>query len=188
VYGHELTYGDVTGDEIRWKKGMDLTVKKGADGKKVPTESFFTWFRVPTKATLPLADSGVEGNDNEMLEFDDEDLEAMMDWLMNEHFEWGDAFKEQLIPYAVHWYTGEAALYEEDDEEDEGDEEDEEGDEEDDLGGDGQWEHGEGYAQEHHDEDHGGYDYTYEEQRHAAEEGRQRALEQGNMTQYSHNY
>jgi nucleosome assembly protein 1-like 1 len=124
-------------DKIDWKKGMDLSViiekkKKKGKGKlltfhlvaqrtpdwhsptnsctgklegsqksrvvqeTVPADTFFEFFNQPQSTS-----SKKGGGD------DDDDTD---DWLQLEmDFETGEKFKNQIIPHAVNWYTGEAA-------------------------------------------------------------------------------
>lgn len=122
VYDHELTYGDMKGKSISWKEGMNQTVTTKADGQKQPKTSFFTFFRVPTREMVRSFISP----DGEDSSFDNEEVENMYDWLVGQHYELGEAFKDDLIPHAVHWYTGQATLYVTVDDEDEDDDEDDE--------------------------------------------------------------
>ncbi|KAK3899022.1 hypothetical protein C8A05DRAFT_37372 [Staphylotrichum tortipilum] len=115
IYGSEYTYSAVRGDVVRWKAGMDLTVRDGGWDHE-EGESFFAWFTAPERPV------------------DEEDEEAMrrFEWLLELDFDYGEVFKDKVIPYAVHWYTGEATLYEEEDEEDDDDEDDDEEEDDDD--------------------------------------------------------
>jgi nucleosome assembly protein 1-like 1 len=106
AYGHDFTYGDMKSDGVNWKKGMNLAVKQGKNGKDQAEETFFTFFSEPTEALLlSLAEKDEEA------EFGKEELNDLYEWLVNEHYELGEVFKEDLIPNGVHWYTGEAAMY-----------------------------------------------------------------------------
>ncbi|KAG2485904.1 hypothetical protein HYH03_015348 [Edaphochlamys debaryana] len=101
-----------TGTPIAWKGGMDVTVEeqkrrvKGPKGdkskpafvvEKVPCDSFFTIFDPPKVPTEEDASSMTE-----------EELEEVEDALSND-FEIGFAIKDQVIPRAVEWFTGEIA-------------------------------------------------------------------------------
>ncbi|GFR47666.1 hypothetical protein Agub_g9410 [Astrephomene gubernaculifera] len=101
-----------TGTPIQWKEGCDTTVElqkrrvKGPKGdkskpafvtEKVPCESFFTLFDPPQ---VPNEESA-----NSMSE---EELEELEEVLSND-FEVGFAIKDQVIPRAVEWFTGEIA-------------------------------------------------------------------------------
>jgi nucleosome assembly protein 1-like 1 len=50
-------------------------------------------------------------------------------WNLYTHFELGEEFKDTIIPHALYWYTGEAAL---DESSDDGDEENGDDDDDDD--------------------------------------------------------
>jgi nucleosome assembly protein 1-like 1 len=97
----------VKGTSIRWKPGRSLTfrmIKKKQRGKgkhagqirtvqkKEELESFFKWFEPPD---MPPMDS--------MDEEKAEELEAIFD----EDYELAMAFRTQIIPRAVMWFTGE---------------------------------------------------------------------------------
>merc|ERR1719375_2954818 len=113
---------EAVGTEIAWKKGKNVTVKvmkkkvkkKGKESgppitKTVKEDSFFNFFDPPDVAALE--------------ELDEDEVE--------EDYEMGCCFKDEIIPHAVRWYTGEA--YGSEDEDESGDEdgsEDESGDEE----------------------------------------------------------
>lgn len=122
----------VESTEIKWKAGKNLTIKKvtknqggkkGGKGKKGPVrtvtveepcESFFNFFN-------PDAFMGDE-------DMEEEEMEAVLE----DDYEMGLTLKEEIIPNAVLWFTGEQASeyggfgFDEYDEED--DEEDEEDD------------------------------------------------------------
>ncbi|GLI62336.1 hypothetical protein VaNZ11_004945 [Volvox africanus] len=101
-----------TGTSISWKEGRDVTVEetkrrvKGGKGEKskpafvvekVPCDSFFTIFdppKVPTEA--------------EATSMSEEELEEVEEALAND-FDIGFAIKDQVIPRAVEWFTGEIA-------------------------------------------------------------------------------
>ncbi|GLC42059.1 hypothetical protein PLESTB_001063600 [Pleodorina starrii] len=101
-----------TGTTIAWKEGRDVTVEetkrrvKGGKGdkskpafvvEKVPCDSFFTIFDPPKVPT--------EAEANKMSE---EELEEVEEALAND-FDIGFAIKDQVIPRAVEWFTGEIA-------------------------------------------------------------------------------
>ena len=124
---------EAIGTEIAWKKGKNVTVKvmkkkvkkKGKESgppltKTVKEDSFFNFFDPPDVAAL-------EGLDDD----DEEAIEQLQD-LIEEDYEMGCCFKDEIIPHAVHWYTGEAYGSEDEDEDDSEEEEDseEESDEE----------------------------------------------------------
>lgn len=100
----------VKGTSIEWKPGRSLTyrmIKKKQRGKgkhagqirtvqkKEELESFFKWFEPPD---MPPMDS--------MDEEKAEELEAIFD----EDYELAMAFRTQVIPRAVMWFTGEVRL------------------------------------------------------------------------------
>jgi nucleosome assembly protein 1-like 1 len=113
-------YGDVMFDhlessEIKWKPGKNLTVKKitqkvggGRSGRKggkrggkgqtqvveVPTQSFFNFFS--PDATIAALE-------------EEEDIdEGEIQYVLEEDYELGSLIKDQIIPNAVLWFTGEA--------------------------------------------------------------------------------
>jgi len=126
------------GCDIAWKPSRNLTVKvmkKKSKGKKgpvktktTPTNSFFTFFSPPDIANLEMGDM-------------DEQEEEELQEIVQSDFELGALFREDIIPHAVLYYTGEI------DEGDDSDYEPEEGegDSDDDFGeGEGEGEDGEG--------------------------------------------
>lgn len=145
-YTGEIDTTEIKACEIDWKPGKNVTVEtvkkkvRGGGAKKAkqkgkekeePRDSFFRVFFRNLKPDMPIPD---DVNLEEMRALcddeDEEDEEGLVDLLMENDYEIGCAVREQLIPYAVRWYTGEAAPDDEDYDEDE-DEEDEEEDEED---------------------------------------------------------
>ena len=116
------------GTTIQWLPGKDPTIKvmkkKGSKpGAKPQTkvercDSFFNFFSPPE---VPEEDDDLE----------EEEMEALQDAMEMDH-EWGTAFKDDLIPNAIGWFTGDAIEQEEedDDEEEEGDDEGDDEDEE----------------------------------------------------------
>lgn len=142
------------GCKIDWKAGKNLTVKtikkkvagkKGKGGAKggprttteeVPQESFFNFFTPPQPEE---ADEEAEEEDE-----DDENAQAVgMD------FDIGNIIRDTIVPFAVLWFTGDAAEFddgdfgdydfdgEEDEEDDEEDDEEEEEEEQPKRGGRG---------------------------------------------------
>jgi len=103
-------FSNVTGCEIQWKAGKNVTVKAikkkqkkkgGKDAGAVRTvtklekvDSFFNFFSPPAAP-----------ND------DDPKAEETMA-IIEEDFEIGDTIREKLVPNAVLWFTGEALDYE----------------------------------------------------------------------------
>lgn len=88
--------------------------------KTVPTESFFRFFS-PPKAP----------NDDDE---EDDEVTSHIEELLELDYQLGEDIKEKLIPRAIDWFTGEALMYEEMDEDDlEADDFEDEDDDEDDL-------------------------------------------------------
>ena len=118
------------GTRIAWKAGKDPTVKilkkkpkpgrgggaKPSSGKPMTkiekTESFFNFFSPPA-----VPEEGDE-------DLDEEEVEALQEAL-EEDYELGETFRDELIPHAVSFYTGEMAEMEEEEEEEDEDDEDE---------------------------------------------------------------
>jgi len=63
---------------------------------------------------------------------DDLDEERLVDLCMDQAFEAGQAIKDQVIPFAVRWYTGEAAPDRGDDSDSQGEEDSDDDDDEED--------------------------------------------------------
>lgn len=110
IYSSEYTYHESMGDVIHWKDGVNLIKQKEEDEDGDQIESFFAFFSEPAKP-----DEEGEDADEEMRTYE---------WLLELDFDYGEVFKEKVIPYAVHWYTGEAALYEDADDDDSEDDDD----------------------------------------------------------------
>lgn len=116
------------GTEIQWKSDsvnptIKMMKKKAKSGKakkpassfkKEKVDSFFNVFSPPEP--------------EELEDMDDADAEEMQE-VVEKILAMGETLREEIIPHAIHWFTGEAAE-EEDDSEDESDGEDseEEGD------------------------------------------------------------
>jgi len=123
------------GCAIAWKPGKDPTHKlmkkkvkpgakgsKGASGgvltKKEKVPSFFDFFSPPA---IPEED-----------DLEEDEMEALTEAL-EEDYELGEAIRDELIPRAVSYFTGEMAAEEDEDEDDEDeDEDDDDGSEDDD--------------------------------------------------------
>ncbi|KEY66547.1 hypothetical protein S7711_08050 [Stachybotrys chartarum IBT 7711] len=132
-YGSEFMYDHAEGDTIDWLPGKNLTIRVEAKKqrnkntkqtrvvkKTVPTESFFRFFS-PPKAP----------NDDDE---DDDEVASHIEELLELDYQLGEDIKEKLIPRAIDWFTGEALMYEEMDEDDlEADDFEDEDDDEDDL-------------------------------------------------------
>jgi nucleosome assembly protein 1-like 1 len=149
-YTQEIEVEEINGCTIKWKSGKDVTVetakkaKKGAAGKKKkqtsgsttePRPSFFRSFFRTYKVDGDLPD------DMDPMEVvmemgadpDELDPEEILQMAMENDHETGGAIRDQIVPFAVRWYTGEAAP-DRDHDSDEGDEseEDDESDEDED--------------------------------------------------------
>lgn len=134
----DYVYDHATGSEIAWKDGKNLCFKtvtktqrqKNGKGTRIvkreePQDSFFHFFQPPTM------DEEEDGEDEADIEELEQELEA--------DYEMGDLIKCEIVPNAVHWFTGKALEYadyddyfDEDDEERETDEDEDEDDSEDD--------------------------------------------------------
>jgi nucleosome assembly protein 1-like 1 len=142
-YTGETTTKKIVVSEIKWKPGKDVTVEKVA--KKVKGGGAKKAKQKAAKATEEPRDSifrhffrnmeqGMGIPDDVHLEFDEDDVDdedGLVDMMMDNDYEIGEAIKDQIIPFAVRWYTGEAAP-EDDDDDDEDDEEEEDDDEDED--------------------------------------------------------
>lgn len=107
----ELVPKRFVGTDIAWAPGRDPTVaevrrKKKKGGKKggddsaspptlEPCDSFFRFFRTPDIPEDPS-------------QLDPDALDALQE-AMDEDYEIGCAVRDQLVPRAVEWYTGEAS-------------------------------------------------------------------------------
>ena len=118
IYSSDYAYDESFGDEIVWKNGINLIEEREEDENGEQQKSFFAFFKPPVKP------------DPEEEEEDPSSIRTY-EWLRELDFDYGEVFKEKVIPYAVHWYTGEATLYEDVNEDDEGDWSDEDKDEDD---------------------------------------------------------
>jgi len=136
---------------INWKPGKDVTVekvKKQTKGKKgkqskekeEPRPSFFRSFFRSMKKGAPLPDDidpheiamqfGGDDDDD-----DDMDEDKIMELMMEQDLEVGEALRDNIIPFAVRWYTGEAdprSMDSDDDEDEESEIEDDDEDDDDD--------------------------------------------------------
>jgi nucleosome assembly protein 1-like 1 len=126
----------VEGTRIPWKAGKDVTVKRlkrkpkpgrgggGGGGRAAaaapqykiePVESFFHWFAPPD---VPGSDDDDDASEGEV-----EALQAALE----ESFEVAEAIRDEVVPNAVAFYTGEAVAVT-DDEEEEGESDDDDDD------------------------------------------------------------
>ncbi|KAL2760875.1 hypothetical protein ACRALDRAFT_1078581 [Sodiomyces alcalophilus JCM 7366] len=149
IYG-ELLYAKAPGCAINWHPGHDLTEITITASEQVDGQSFFEFFQSSPDedeenddgegdsddSDAADSDDDEENSDDGSVEdisrgsnagFEDDSDDEDEDWALDYEFELGEEFKDRLIPYAVHWYTGEALNFEDDDED-----EDEDGDEDED--------------------------------------------------------
>ncbi|CAE7643524.1 NAP1 [Symbiodinium sp. CCMP2456] len=135
-YNGEVKVKQLKGSSPNWKAGQDVTMGKPAKGGKKkkshkekllePRKSFFRdFFR-----SLQEEDELPEDVDTQQLcmQMGDDEMEQeeMVEALLENAYDCGMALRTQIIPFAVRWYTGEAAPDDEyDDEEEEEEEEDE---------------------------------------------------------------
>eukprot|EP00747_Dinoflagellata_sp_TGD_P162059 gnl/TRDRNA2_/TRDRNA2_179235_c0_seq1.p1 gnl/TRDRNA2_/TRDRNA2_179235_c0~~gnl/TRDRNA2_/TRDRNA2_179235_c0_seq1.p1 ORF type:complete len:356 (-),score=125.79 gnl/TRDRNA2_/TRDRNA2_179235_c0_seq1:62-1129(-) len=150
AYNGEQAVEEIRGCEIDWKPGKDVTFEvvkkkvKGGGAKKAKQAgkeskemrpSFFRVFFMSIKqdGRLPESvDAEALAMQAGMMGDDDLDEEDLVDVLMEGDHERGMALRDNVIPYAVRWYTGEAAPDQDDEDDDDFDEDDEEDDEDDD--------------------------------------------------------
>jgi len=143
-YTGEMDTEEVKASEINWKPGKNVTVEavkkkvKGGGAKKQkakskekeePRDSFFRGFFRNLKVGEAIPDDVNMEEARAMLEqdSDEEDEEEMLELLMEHDYEMGLLFRDSIVPFAVRFYTGEAAP-DDDDDDDEGDEEEEDDD------------------------------------------------------------
>merc|ERR1712070_184518 len=144
-YTQEQEVTLIKASEIQWKDGKDVTVEKvakkvkGGGAKKAkqkkekeePRDSIFRHFFRTLKPDMPVPDDVNLDDVGGMCDEDDDD-EGIMEMLMDNDHEVGMALRDQIIPFAVRWYTGEAAPDDDDDDEDDESEDDDDEEEEDD--------------------------------------------------------
>jgi len=133
--------------EIAWKPGQNVTVelttkkqkgggakkaKQKAKAKEEPRASFFRFLFRPLKLGDPPPPGMVESLEMGEAELDDDDMEGIVKMFLGQMHEVGHTIAEEIIPYAVRFYTGEIGDGddEDDDEEEEEDSDDEDDDEE----------------------------------------------------------
>merc|ERR1712137_190040 len=136
----DMDMEEIKASPISWKSGKNITVvktskKKKCGGKKkteVKEEVRKSFFRYFFKNLKPGEDLPEDIPDDVMGEDDsDGDPGQLMEMLMENDHESGMALRDQIIPYAVRWYTGEAVMeMDDDDDEDESEEDDEDDDDE----------------------------------------------------------
>jgi nucleosome assembly protein 1-like 1 len=143
-YTGDIEVTEIVSSPIEWKAGKDVTVEsvkkkvKGGGAKKAkqankekiePRSSFFRHFFRNLKEGGPLPDDIDPEEMRGMCEDSDDegDEEQIISFMMENDHEAGCALRDNIIPFAIRWYTGEAAP-EEDDDDDEGDEEEDDDD------------------------------------------------------------
>mmetsp|Transcript_14129 Transcript_14129/g.22475 ORF Transcript_14129/g.22475 Transcript_14129/m.22475 type:complete len:352 (+) Transcript_14129:98-1153(+) len=147
-YTGEIDTTEIKASEISWKDGKDVTVEvvkkkvKGGGAKKSkqkgkeseePRDSLFRGFFRNMKPDMEVPED-VNLEQFEQYADDEDDMEGMVEMMMENDFEIGCSIRDNLIPFAVRWYTGEAAPdddFDEDEEEDEDDDDDEDEDDDD---------------------------------------------------------
>mmetsp|Transcript_122564 Transcript_122564/g.357914 ORF Transcript_122564/g.357914 Transcript_122564/m.357914 type:complete len:354 (-) Transcript_122564:90-1151(-) len=152
-YTDDVKAKEIAVCEISWKPGKNVTVEvvktkpKGGSKKKAakaqekeePRDSFFRNVFRPLKLGMPLPPD-MNLNDARQLcgdESEDEDDgdDKMLELLMENDYEMGRQVRDQLIPFAIRFYTGEAvpeqSLDDDDDDEDDEEEDDDSEDEDD---------------------------------------------------------
>lgn len=141
-YTGELDVLESKASEIHWKPGKDVTIEtvskkvKGGGAKKAkqkqkemvePRPSLFRSFFRSLKKDEEFPDDLVDMEDDES----EMDPEEMLESFLEQQYDMGCALRDQIIPFAVRWYTGEAAPEEDDDEDEEEESEDDDDDEDD---------------------------------------------------------
>ncbi|CAK0843406.1 unnamed protein product [Prorocentrum cordatum] len=111
--------------------GAKKEKQKAKGGKEEPRNSFFRVFFKSFKEDGPVPDD-IDLEAMGLGEEDDDDDQQIMEMIMDNDHDMGCAVRDNIIPYAVRWYTGEAAPDMDDDDEDEEEEMDEDDEEEDD--------------------------------------------------------
>jgi len=146
-YTNSINVTEIKASGINWKPGKDVTVEriqkkvKGGGAKKAkqknketeqPRSSFFRFFfRSLLKHEMELPDDirlDIPDMDEEDEESMDEHKEEIIELLLETHYDIGETMKDSVIPFAVRWYTGEAAPDESDDDDDDDDEDDDDED------------------------------------------------------------
>jgi len=151
-YCGEIGVKEIKATTIEWKAGKNVTVEKvvkkvkGGGAKKQkqkgkekeePRPSFFREFFRNLKEDMELPEDAKEQarsmlEDEEQMD-DEEDDDELLEYLMDGDHELGTAFRDNIVPFAIRWYTGEAAPEFEpgmDDEESEEEDDEEESEEE----------------------------------------------------------
>mmetsp|Transcript_94605 Transcript_94605/g.306008 ORF Transcript_94605/g.306008 Transcript_94605/m.306008 type:complete len:351 (+) Transcript_94605:105-1157(+) len=150
IYNGDIDAKEIKADVLKWNTGKDVTVDKvskkakGGGAKKAKQKkekeearpSFFRDFFRNLKPGEPLPDDAKDQArmmaDEEDEEDDGDDDEDMIAYLMENDLEIGQCVRDNIIPWAVRWYTGEASPEEDDDDEDEEEEDYDDEDEDED--------------------------------------------------------
>jgi len=170
-YTCEIETSEIKAVEIDWKPGKNVTVEtikkktKGGGAKKQkqkgkekeePRDSFFRNFFRNLKPDMPIPEDVNLDEARQMCDDSEgEDDEAMMELLIENDYEIGCSVRDMLIPFAVRWYTGEAAPDDYDDDGEEDEEDMDEDDEEEDDDDDDEDDHPKGKGKGHHGHSHG---------------------------------
>lgn len=142
AYLDSLTVEKVVSSKIDWLPGKDVTVEKVTKkGKKAAKKdqtrvrpSFFREFicNLHKGMTLPEIKEYFAGQIADAEELRGAKPAMIAIQTMEGHFECGCALRDNIVPFAVRWYTGEACVEESDYSDEEEEEEEEDDDEEDD--------------------------------------------------------
>lgn len=154
-YNGNVTATEIKATEIEWKEGKNITIavvkkkktgggakkaKKNKDKEEARPSFFRDFFRnlspdeklppdacLQARALAQMYSGGDESDDD-----DDVDEEDLRECLLEADLEAGNAIRDNIYPWAVRWYTGEACPEgdEEDSEEEDLEEDEEESDEE----------------------------------------------------------
>merc|ERR1711953_555795 len=108
------------------KKGKKAPVKETLE----PRPSFFRWLSRSMEKDGDIPEDADMMDDAEMV--DEDDKKEFMEFLLGNEYQYFESLRTQLVPFAVRWYTGEAADEKDDDEDEEEEEEDLDSDDEDD--------------------------------------------------------
>jgi len=145
-YCGEIDPTKIEATKIDWKPGMNVTVEKvtkkvkGGGAKKAkqrkekeePRPSFFRSFIPKLEQGMKLTEElRVQAESLQDEDDEEEDDDEMLEAIIQHDYELGLALGDNIIPFAVRWYTGEAAPEMDDDdlEDEEEEEEDDDSDE-----------------------------------------------------------
>lgn len=135
----------IKSSQVDWKEGQDVTIEKvakkikggGAKKSKQKKEqtqrrdSFFDLFINISRSDATLEDVArhIKVPVEEILggrrNMEEKALASILPQLLDSHYECGVALRDNIVPFAVRWYTGEACSDSDDDDDDEEDEEEE---------------------------------------------------------------